>query len=390
MKAILSQCIERKETNSVKWDGIEPRFNVSDALPMWIADMDAKTAPAIAEALSHTAAQGHFGYTLFSPKAQQAIADWYARRHKYIFKAEDTLFSNGVVPGLTYAMLALTSPGDGVVIQTPVYPPFHDIVERNQRTLLKATLKQNGETYEMDFDSLEEQFKHAKMMFLCSPHNPIGRVWTRSELERVVELAHRHDVIIVSDEIHADLTYPSYEHISVGTLSDRVITVSAPSKAFNIAGLTASYLICPNGEWRQKIYDVQQANHVAPSPFANSALVAAYTHPEAERWLDQLCSELEAHTEYVTTEFHHRLPEVVVNKPQASFLLWLNFRNIPMNEDERREWLLHKAKVVLSPGKPFCETASSFERLNYGTSRRRIDAAITHLRAALDELTVSK
>ncbi len=380
MKSILQQQLERTGTNSVKWDGLERWFHLSEeVLPLWVADIDIRTAPSISEALANKAAQGEFGYTLFAPEAQEAVRSWYGRRHDMEIDPKHVLFSSGVVPALTHIVEALTEVGDGVVIQSPVYPPFHELVVGSKRQVFDAPLKENDGRYEMDFVALEEAMKQAKLFLLCSPHNPVGRVWTRAELEKVVELANQYDVIVVADEIHADLTFPSHKHTAIGLLDPRVITVSAPSKAFNIAGLFASYIICPVDEWRKQITKVQNKHHVLPTPFANTAIIAAYTDKRAEQWLDQLREELEQQMSEVIDSIETNLPMLRTARPEASYLLWIDFSGLPMSAEERKSWLHQDVRIFLSPGTPFGPQGDAFERMNIGTRRELLDEAIQRL-----------
>ncbi|TCI43434.1 MULTISPECIES: MalY/PatB family protein [unclassified Exiguobacterium] len=385
MKSILHQPLDRVGTDSVKWDGLERWFHVkSDVLPLWVADIDIRTAPSISEALAARAATGEFGYTMFAKEAQEAVSSWYGRRHGLDVTPEHVLFSSGVVPGLTHIVEALTKEGDGIVIQSPVYPPFHELVTGLKRVVRDAPLKQVDGKYEMDFDALEHAMRQAKLFLLCSPHNPVGRVWTESELARVVELARTYDVIIVADEIHADLTYPSQHHTAINRLDDRVITVSAPSKAFNIAGLFASYIICPDDAWRKRIIQVQNKHHVLPTPFANTAIIAAYTDVRAERWLDQLTAELEEQATYVVERLNAELPRLTCFMPEASYLLWIDFAALGLEPEARKKWLHEEVRVFLSPGVPFGASASMFERLNFGTSRTIVDEALGRIKTHSD------
>lgn len=380
MKSILHQTLDRRGTDSVKWDGLERWFRLkSDVLPLWVADIDIRTAPAISEALAARASTGEFGYTLFSQDAQRAVRSWYGRRHDTEVDSNHVLFSNGVVPGLTHIVEALTEVGDGVVIQSPVYPPFHELVTGLQRDVFDAPLIQVADRFEMDFDALEEAMVQAKLFLLCSPHNPVGRVWSEDELKRTLELARRHDVIVVSDEIHADLTFPTQRHVALNRLDSNVITVSAPSKAFNIAGLFASYIICPNDAWRKRIIQVQNKHHVSPTPFANTAIVAAYTDPRAERWLDQLRAELEEQADYLVGRMNEALPQLTCFMPEASYLLWIDFATLGLSPDERKKWLQQDVRIFLSPGLPFGESGQTFERMNFGTRREILDEAIERL-----------
>ncbi|WP_215141157.1 MalY/PatB family protein [Exiguobacterium qingdaonense] len=385
MKSILQQQLERTGTNSVKWDGLGRWFRLSeDVLPLWVADIDIRTAPSISEALAAKAAQGEFGYTLFAPEAQDAVSDWYGRRHDLNIEPKHVLFSSGVVPALTHIVEALTDVGDGVVIQSPVYPPFYELVDGSKRQVLDAPLKVTEGRYEMDFVALEEAMKQAKLFLLCSPHNPVGRVWTKTELLKVVELANQYDVIVVADEIHADLTFPSQKHTAIASLDQRVITVSAPSKAFNIAGLFASYIICSVDGWRKQITKVQNKHHVLPTPFANTAIIAAYTDTRAERWLDQLREELEQQMNEVIDLIESNLPMLHTTRPEASYLLWIDFSQLPMSSEERKSWLHDEVRIFLSPGRPFGPAGETFERMNIGTRRELLEEAVHRLQTQLE------
>lgn len=381
MKSILHQSLDRFGTDSVKWDGLDSLFHLNDdVLPLWVADIDIRTAPSISEALASRAATGEFGYTMFSKEAQSAVSSWYTRRHGLNVTPEHVLFSSGVVPALTHIVEALTEEGDGIIIQSPVYPPFHGLVTQLNRRVLDASLERVDGRYEMNFDALEQQMRQAKLFLLCSPHNPVGRVWTETELKRVVDLARRHNVIVVSDEIHADLTYPSNRHTAIARLDDRAITVSAPSKAFNIAGLFASYIICSDDELRKQIRQVQMKYHIQPTPFANTALIASYTDRRAERWLDQLTTELEEQATYLVTRLRDELPQLTTYMPEASYLLWVDFDALGLEPEVRQKELQEQARLLLSQGLPFGQSGQSFERINFGTSRLVIDEALHRLK----------
>lgn len=387
MKSILQQALDRVGTDSVKWDGLDRWFNLkSDVLPLWVADIDIRTAPSISEALATRAASGEFGYTLFSKEAQKAVTSWYDRRHGLKAHPDHVLFSSGVVPALTHIVEALTTEGEGVVIQSPVYPPFFELVTGLKRQVHDAPLQMKERRYEMDFEALDSAMQQAKLFLLCSPHNPVGRVWTELELKRVIELARKHDVIIVADEIHADLTYPSKRHTAIGKLEERVITVSAPSKAFNIAGLFASYIICPDDAWRKRITQVQNKYHVLPTPFANTAIIASYTDSRAERWLEQLTAELEEQAEYIVARLSTEIPYLRCPMPEASYLLWTDFSSLGLEPEERKKWLHETVRIFLSPGPPFGKPGHAFERINFGTRREVIDEAIDRLALQCNDL----
>lgn len=381
------EVLEKRKTGSAKWDGLEQLFGSDQLIPMWVADMDVRPADSITKALTKRAASGHFGYSLFEDEAKSAIQQWFLKRYDQPVDPSTILYSSGVVPALAHSVLALTEEQDEIIIQTPVYPPFHHVVQANNRKLIENPLRLVDGRYEIDFLLLEQQMKTARMIILCNPHNPTGRVFSRSELEQIITLAKRHDVYVLSDEIHADLIFSGSTHHPILAFDyEQVVLVSAPSKTFNIPGLYASYLIVPNAKTRVKIEQVQQAHFVHPNAFAATAIVAAYTDPDSERWLQELLLYLEANRDHAVHRIQSKMPRLTVIAPEATFLLWIDCHALPFDAPERADWLVEQAGLALTHGQPFGENALAFERLNFGCPRSQLDEALNRLRIAYDKL----
>ncbi|WP_449403404.1 MalY/PatB family protein [Exiguobacterium artemiae] len=384
---MFDEILEKRQTGSVKWDGLKQLFGSDELIPMWVADMDVRPADSITKALTRRAASGNFGYSLFEEEAKHAIQHWFEKRYNQSVDPATILYSNGVVPALAHSVLALTEENDEIIIQTPVYPPFHHVIEANGRRLIENPLQLQNDRYEIDFSMLEQQMKTARMIILCNPHNPTGRVFSYDELQRLVTLAKQYGVFVLSDEIHADLLFSEAIHHPIIAFDyDQVILVSAPSKTFNIPGLYASYLIVPNADLRLKIEQVQQANFVHPNAFAATAIIAAYTDPESESWLRELLLYLENNRNYAVKRIQTEMPRLTVVAPDATFLLWIDCSALPFDSKERADWLVEQAGLALTHGQPFGKNASAFERLNFGCPRSQLDEALNRLRTAYEAI----
>ena len=380
---MFDEVLEKRQTGSAKWDGLKQLFGSDQLIPMWVADMDVRPADSITKALTRRAASGNFGYSLFEEKAKHAILHWFDKRYDQSVDPATILYSSGVVPALAHSVLALTEKNDEIIIQTPVYPPFHHVIEANGRRLVENPLGLQHDRYEIDFTLLEQQMKTARMIILCNPHNPTGRVFSFDELKRLVALAKEYGVYVLSDEIHADLLFSEATHHPIIAFDyDQVILVSAPSKTFNIPGLYASYLIVPNADLRLKIEQVQQANFVHPNAFAATAIIAAYEDPESEHWLQELLVYLEENRNHAIQRIRTEMPRLTVVTPDATFLLWIDCAALPFNSKERADWLVNQAGLALTHGEPFGKNASTFERLNFGCPRSQLDEALDRLQTA--------
>lgn len=380
------ETIEKRNTGSVKWDGLHSLYGSDELIPMWVADMDVRPPRHLTERLTRRAATGHFGYSMFEDEAKRAIQHWFQKRYDVTITTNSVLYSSGVVPGLAHTVLALTEPGDSIIIQTPVYPPFHQIIQSNQRQIVENPLFIEGETYLTDFPLLEQQMRTARMMILCSPHNPSGKVFSQEELQRIVALAKQHDVYLVSDEIHADLVYKGSVHTPILAFDyEKIILVSAPSKTFNIPGLYASYLIVPDTSIRQQIERVQQRNFVHPNALASTAISAAYGEHASEQWLAQLLVYLEENRDHAVRRIRQEMPKLEVVIPESTFLLWIDFKAFELDSKTRADWLVKEAKLALTHGASFGSGGETFERLNFGCPRAQLDQALDRLSTAYEQ-----
>lgn len=384
------EVIDRRNTKSVKWDMAQTLFNSKDVIPMWVADMDFKAPEAINEALKQRAEHGVYGYTLIDKDTQNAIINWNKERHGWNVEPEWFTFSNGVVTTLHMAVQAFTEPDDGVLIQTPVYPPFYNVLKTHNRNIVKNPLVYKDSYYTIDFADFEEKLKQVKAFILCSPHNPVGRVWKKEELEEMARLCMKHDVLIISDEIHGDLVYPGQKHIPIASLSEeianRTVTCTAPSKTFNVPGLGASYVITPNREIRNDLDHAYQKQgfHNMLNTMGQIGLEAAYTH--GADWVDELTAILEGHYHYVKESFAAHAPELKVVQSEGTYLLWIDCTGLHLGDaKELREFFVSEAKVGLNAGIDYGEEAEQFMRMNIGCPRATLEEAVNRIIAAVQK-----
>jgi cystathionine beta-lyase len=386
--------IDRRGTNSVKWDDAERIFGEPDILPLWVADMDFSCPPEVVEAVVKRAQHPIYGYP-GKPKALfEAAKGWIRRRFGYDLKTEWMTAVPGVVPAIRMAIMAFTKPGDKVVIQPPIYPPFFSTVEDLGRRLVKNPLKVENGRYVMDFDDLKRKIdERTKMILLCSPHNPVGRVWTKDELLELGEIAVRHDLIVVADEIHSDLVYEKGAHTPFYALSeslaDRCITFISGSKTFNLAGLFSSIAIAKNPKIMRAFKTaVSQAGLEHINLFGIEAMTAAYHHGDA--WLDELNVYLKENAEHIKRFLSERVPEVKMTMPEATYLAWLDFRELGLDGRKLRNFLIREAKLGLNNGYDFGEEGEGFMRLNFGCPRSILDEALERLETAVHRLRAEK
>lgn len=379
--------IDREGSHSVKYDGRQGMFGKSDVIPVWVADMDFATPPAVTRALAQRAAHPIYGYTLFPDSLYDSLIDWMLRRHGWTIQRDWIVMCPGVVPSLNAAVMAFTQPGESVIIQPPVYFPFFSAVTQTGRKLIPNPLQLENGRYTIDFDHLEQCAKNARLLLLCSPHNPVGRVWNSDELERLLAIAAKHDVVVFSDEIHADLIYPGHQHHAIATLpqnTGKIITAVAPSKTFNIPGLNLSTLIIPDKSIRNSIMQVFNNMHVSTSnPFSITAFETAYR--EGEAWLDELLIYLRDTRDSVTAFLATHLPEIKIIQPEGTYLLWLDCRALDMTDAQLKHFFIHEAGVGMSPGILFGNEGSGFMRLNIGAPRRTILSVLEHIREARNQ-----
>lgn len=363
MKYNFDSIIERRNTGSLKWDVAEGE------LPMWVADMDFAVAPEIRAALQERLDHGVFGYGILPDAWYQAYIDWWQRRHHFTIEKDWLVFATGVVPAISSAVRKLTTAGEKVLVQTPCYNIFFNSIFNNGRKPLENQLIYHEDGYEIDWKVLEEQLSdpQVSLMILCNPHNPVGRIWSHQELERIGELCKTYGVIVLSDEIHCDLTDPGEEYIPFASVSDTCkeisITCIAPTKTFNIAGLQTAAVVTPNPFLRHRIWRALNTDEVAePNAFAVDAAVAAFTR--GEQWLSELKVYLKENKELVKAYLRERLPEIKVLPCEATYLMWLNCEEIAVNSGELCRFIRQDSGLFLSKGKQFGKGGESFIRWN--------------------------
>ena len=378
--------ITRDDTASVKQDGRAGYFGTADVLPLWVADMDFATPDAITKALVKRAEHPIVGYTFYPESLYDALIAWLKKRHGWAVERDWIVMAPGVVTSLFASVMAFTEPGQGVIIQPPIYPPFFSAVTTNQRVLIENPLVLKDGVYYIDFEQLERcAAGGAKMLLFCSPHNPVGRVWRKAELEQLLAITRRYDLTILSDEIHGDLVYPDERHITLATLaneSDKIVTTIAPSKTFNIPGLGLSTLIVPNREQRIQLKKVFESLHLGnTNPFSITAFEAAYRDGEA--WLDALLIYLRDNRDFVRDYLNKHLPNIKVIAPQGTYLLWLDCRDLQMTDAQLEAFFVQKAKLGLNAGRTFGNGGSGFMRLNIASPRSVLAEALSRITAAL-------
>lgn len=360
-------------------------FGKADVIPAWVADMDFAAPPAVTRALTERAQHPIYGYTVFPDSLYEALIDWLRRRHGWTIQRDWIVMCPGVVPSINAAVMALTQPGEAIIVQPPVYFPFFSAATQTGRKLIQNPLRLDNNRYTIDFDHLEHCAKEAKLLLLCSPHNPVGRVWQPEELEQLLQLAARHNLAIFSDEIHHDLLYPGQQHHILAARAAKqhsVITAVAPSKTFNIPGLNLSALIVPDKTIRNAINQVFNSLHVSVSnPFSVPAFEAAYRGGEA--WLEALRLYLRDTRDSVESYLAEHLPEITAIPAEGTYLLWLDCRAMNLTDAELKHFFIHQAGVGLNPGVQFGSEGSGFMRLNIGAPRETVLRVLEHIKLAM-------
>jgi cysteine-S-conjugate beta-lyase len=390
MKYDFDRVIDRRNTDSCKWAENEKRFGDKDALSLWVADMDFESPAPVIHALRERVEQGIFGYPIRRPSYYAGMIDWMFKRHDWKVQESWFAFSPGVVCALNVALHAYTQPGDKVIIQPPVYPPFFSSVLNNGRQLVFNPLRvENGE-YRMDFDNLEKQIDaRTKMLILCSPHNPVGRVWKREELLQLGEICLKKGVLILSDEIHLDLIFRGHKHIPIAMLSEELaqntITVIAPSKTFNIAGLYASSAIIPNPRLRAAFNTARDNFGIdGGNIFGYVALEAAYN--SGEEWLAQLMEYLEDNLDFLIDYMQKHIPQIKPVRPEGMHLVWLDCRGLGLDPASLKEFILKKARVALNDGPTFGKQGEGFQRMNFACPRSVLLQALQRIERACERI----
>ena len=388
MQYDFDKIINRADTNCVKYDLRQQVFGNPDVLPMWVADMDFETPDFVRKAVIGRAEHPVYGYHFKDDAYFQSIMGWLKRRHHWDVKQEWLSFVPGVVCGFNMAVLAFTEPGDEIIIQPPVYPPFHHAVASHGRKLVYNTLVDRGDGYGINFDQLAEQVKTAKMLILCNPHNPVGRCWRPDELLLLGEMCLMNKVMVISDEIHCDLVLPGYKHTPFATLGHQYalnsITFHAASKTFNLAGLATSTAIIPNPVIRKTYTDyVNDMEAHLGNIFGKVSTQAAMTY--GDEWLEQLLGYVQGNIDYVSDFLTAHLPKVKFNKPQATYMMWLDFNGYGLTEEELWRKMTQEAQLGLNRGKDFGEEGRGFFRINLACPRSTVVEAMQRMKAVFGE-----
>lgn len=389
MKYDFDKIIERHGTDSVKYDILQSLYGTDDIIPMWVADMDFEVPGFIREAVIRRARHEVYGYTIRPKRFYETIAGWLLARHGWKVNPGHIDFSPGVVPALVLSVLGFTEPGDKVLVQSPVYFPFFSSIENHNRELVNNQLVDEQGRYSIDFRKLEQQFSTGvKMMMFCHPHNPVGRVWTRQELTRLAELAVQYDVLILSDEIHSDLLLYGHQHIPLASLDKeiaaRTITCIAPSKTFNLAGLHTSALVIENPELKKRYEKILEDIHVGGGNlFGFVALEAAYTH--GAEWLEQLLAYLEKNYIFLREFLERELPFTRVSPLEATYLAWLNFESLGLDDKSLMKFMTDKAKIGFVEGPRFGAGGSNYMRMNIATPKVVLESALQQMSCAIKE-----
>ncbi len=374
---------ERRNTGCVKWDSDKD----PDMLPLWVADMDFRTAPEVTEAVIQRATTGIYGYVRVPDSYYEALTRWFDTRHGWNIDKDRVIYTPGVVPALSAIIKALVKPGEGVIIQTPAYNCFFSSVRNNHALEIDNPLKrvetETGFTYEIDFDGLEQSAAqpHVKLLLLCNPQNPTGRVWKRNELERMRDICHRHGVRVLSDEIHCELIHKGHKYIPYATIDKDAVVCCSPSKAFNTAGLQVANIVCPDAETQALIDRAINDNEVCDvNPFGVVALEAAYNH--GGKWLDSLNEYLDSNYRFLRETLGEALPQLKICQSEATYLAWVDITALAMSSDETEKILKEIAKVRINSGSMYA--GEGYIRINYACPRPRLKEALERIIKALD------
>lgn len=390
LKYNFDEVVNRQGTNSVKWDNLKEVYGRDDILPMWIADMDFKAPPEVLEALKAKLDHGVFGYNVKSDSLYNSIINWVKKRYNWDIKKEWISFTPGVVAALNIAVKEFAKEDETVVIQPPVYPPFFRVLDNNNIQPNLNPLIHNGDKFVMDYDSLENSLDNkTKAIILCNPHNPVGRVWTKEELSKLGEICLKNNMIIISDEIHGELTYKGHKTTPMASISPELeqntITFMAPSKTFNIAGLATSIAIIPNEDLRKTFErGIEKLEIGKVTTFGSTALEAAYS--KGEEWLDQALVYIEDNADFTIEYINKNIPEIKVEKPEGTYLLWLDFKSLNKSVEEIHNALVNIGKVGLNNGEPYGTQGDGFFRINIACPRSVLEEGLKRINKAVQSL----
>ncbi len=381
------QIIDRSNTNSIKVDALERVFGSKDVIPLWVADMDFLSPPEITEGLKKRVEHGIFGYVEPGERYFSSIINWLKNRHDWSVSKETITFVPGVVKGFAFAIDVFTNDNDKIIIQPPVYPPFKGTTEDLNREIVNNPLIFEDGQYSMDFDNLREVAKTGcKMLILCNPQNPSGRIWTKEELSELAEICFDNNIIVISDEIHSDLALPGNKHVPFATVSEKAaqnnITLMAPSKTFNIAGIVSSFAVVENEDIRKKYFDYLLARQLNEGTIF-AYLAAQYAYEYGDEWLNQAIEYIQKNIDIVDDFLQEHIPQIKVIRPESSFLIWLDCRDLNLSQPELENFFIHKAKLGLNSGTMFGKEGEGFMRLNVGCSRITLEKALDNLKKAV-------
>jgi cystathionine beta-lyase len=382
--------IDRSGTRANKLEYRKLLFKTEDVIPLWVADMDLAISEEIQNDLKKRLEHPVFGYTYQDSDFLEAIVNWQKKRNNWEISARSVTAISGVLPAIAMSIKAFTEVGDKIMIQTPVYPPFFDLVQKSERVLIKNPLIEKEGNYFIDFADMEKSFAEGvKMIIIANPHNPVGKVFTKDELVQLTDLCVKYNVMILSDEIHSDLIMGEKPHIPVASISKEAsaltITCMSPTKSFNIAGLSVAYTIIENRDLRKAYrYSVNSMHLNMVNTLGTEALISAYT--KGEPWLEELVPYIKSNIEFVSEFLKNKVPQVSTSKNEGTYLVWLDFRKLKMTNSELKSFLIEKAKLGLNQGIDFGEEGSGFARLNAATSRVILEKAMNQLKEAVDNL----
>jgi len=386
MRDYLDAPVDRHGTNCEKWDLLSKHYGRDDLIAMWVADMDFRTVPQVREALIKRAEHAIYGYTDDSEAEHEAEMGWLARRHDLKVESDWILYSPGVVDSLFFCVDALTKPEDAILIQPPVYGPFYQAIKLYGRRLVESPLIYGPSGWQMDFDDLEQKFSQGvRMMILCSPHNPVGRVWTRDELQKLVDLALRYGVLIISDEIHADFTFDGHRQTRILALDGAQrcsVMLTSATKSFNLAGLRQSSIIAPDAALRKALSDeLARAHATSPNIFGSIAQTTAYRC--GDEWMDAVVEYVRENRDFAISFLRERLPEIGCAPQEGTYLMWLDFSGVGLSHEAVMDLLVNRARVALNSGLFFGETGRGWFRLNLATPRANVERTLENISKAI-------
>lgn len=388
MKYNFDEIIDRRGTDSVKWDGVQERWGRNDLTPMWVADMDFRTAPFVIEALKKRLEHEVLGYTFASKEWSDSIVGWLDKRYGWSIDKEDLFFSPGIVRGLAFVLHCFTEKGDKVMVMPPVYHPFFLVSQKNGREVVFSALELKDGQYTINFDRFKQDIQGCKVLILSNPHNPGGRVWTKDELASIADICYQNGTLVISDEIHADLTLPPYQHQTFALVSEYAkqnsIVFMSPSKAFNMPGLASSYAVIENAQLRNQFREYMDASEFGEGHlFAYLSVAAAYSH--GTEWLDQVIAYIQGNIDFTERYLQEQIPAIRMIRPQASYLVFLDCRLLNLKQNELEQLFVEDARLALNTGTTFGEEGEGFMRLNIACPRATLQKALDQLKEAVDK-----